>query len=55
MREVGVGSLSSGTGWVPIGACFTEDPQLEGEVTHQNCGRGGTICLRIICTGPVMP
>lgn len=49
--KVYVGGLSSRTGWVLIGAYSTEDPQLEGEGTHQNCRRGETIYLRIICTG----
>lgn len=45
MMEVCVGSLSSRKALVPIGACFMEDLQVEGEGTHQNFGRGGTTCL----------
>lgn len=49
MMEICVHSLSSGMGQVPIGTYFREDPQLEGEGPHQNCGKEWN-CLRINCT-----
>lgn len=39
VMEICVHSLSSGMGQVPIGTYFREDPQLEGEGPHQNCGK----------------